>query len=156
MLFTREVSRVLEVLDVCQSRPCAMVWSHVETPVMRTQHGVQGGHVLRGWPSVLTTSSAFLTETCVTRHFGDTDTSEGAIVLAGLCHVSMVSPTPYNLAIGQYQYHIICSICNLLCSVGINCTDADYWQCGQSDSDECISRYFVCDGVADCEVVGWE
>lgn len=51
----------------------------------------------------------------------------------------------------------IMSIC-MCCSIGINCTDPDYWQCGQSDSDECISRYFVCDGVSDCEVgaTGWE
>ena len=36
----------------------------------------------------------------------------------------------------------------IVCRVGIDCSAENVWTCGS----ECISRYYLCDGVTDCEV----
>ena len=38
------------------------------------------------------------------------------------------------------------------CRLGINCSNDDYWICGSKSSDECISAYYLCDGIKDCKV----
>ena len=147
-MITRETFPVLETWAAAFLPAwSAMVPPPVKTARTRRRSSVALGAAAPAWSSVRTTCSASQSRMSAAELTGDI-TGTWADIAAE------VAPTLQKCAPSKVTCSLSVLSSRFVCRVGVNCSSEDVWTCGGQggESGECISRYYLCDGVIDCEV----